>query len=354
KITNGLRHACKYCSFEAKAPGDPNSKVVYDHDIYVRMFAESILYHGYALRMVEHDKIRALHRYLNPNVKDVSRYTITKCVKAEHEKYQKLYALTVHFIDDDWKLHTLLMVMGYRKKVFSITLDNASSNVRMVEKLKRDLHSSSPLPLDGKYFHARCCGHNLNLVVQRGLKLIDSSVTKLREIVKYVDSPDIRLTNFEKAKNDCRLECKGKLMLDISTRWNSTSDMIQRAHEVKDAFDLFVTRERDIADVIYENEWDTIQDICDFLEPCYHMTKLFSGSKYPTANLYLYCIVCIEKLLTESHTDLSDAMRKMAAHMSAISRASASRTARGDVDSYLGLSPVVDYDGFDVLDYWKS
>ncbi|KAL2899070.1 putative AC transposase [Bienertia sinuspersici] len=37
-----------------------------------------------------------------------------------------------------------------------------------------------------------------------------------------------------------------------------------------------------------------------------------------------------------------------------ISRTSTSRTARGDVDSYQGLSHVVDYDGFDVLDYWKS
>ncbi|KAL2901079.1 putative AC transposase [Bienertia sinuspersici] len=26
---------------------------------------------------------------------------------------------------------------------------------------------------------------------------------------------------------------------------------------------------------------------------------------------------------------------------------------KGDVDFYLGLSHVVDYDGFDVLDYWK-
>ncbi|KAL2936733.1 Zinc finger BED domain-containing protein RICESLEEPER 3 [Bienertia sinuspersici] len=35
-------------------------------------------------------------------------------------------------------------------------------------------------------------------------------------------------------------------------------------------------------------------------------------------------------------------------------RTFASRTARGDGDSYMGLSHVVDYDGFDVLDYWKS
>ncbi|KAL2901078.1 Zinc finger BED domain-containing protein RICESLEEPER 2 [Bienertia sinuspersici] len=164
------------------------------------------------------------------------------------------YALTSHFTDDDWKLHSLLLNFrrfppphdGESEKVFSITLDNASSNVRMVEKLKRDLHSSSPLPLDG------------------------NSVTKLRKIVKYVDSSDFRLINFEKAKNDRGLESK---------------------------------------------EWDTIQNICDFLEPFYHIFKLFSCSKYPTSNLYLYCIVCLEKVLTESHTDPSDAVRMMATPM---------------------------------------
>ena len=266
--------ACKYCKFVANAPGNvgttnfkrhtencqgykdfcannPNANGVYDHDTYVRLFAECILYHGYPLSMVEHKKIRELHRYLNSNVKDVSRYMITKCVKGEHEKYKKIifekmkscmsricltcdgwtactsrsyYALTAHFIDNDWKLNSLLLnfrrfppphdgesvytfVKGLLnewdigKKVFSITLDNASSNDRMVEKLRRDLHSSSLITLDGKYFHVRCCAHILNLIVKDGLKLVDSSVCKLRDIVRYVDSSDLRLTNFEKAKN---------------------------------------------------------------------------------------------------------------------------------------------------------
>ncbi|XP_057518393.1 zinc finger BED domain-containing protein RICESLEEPER 3-like [Amaranthus tricolor] len=275
-------------------------------------------------------------------------------------------------------------------------------------------------------------------------KLVDNSVTKLRAVVIYVDSSDFRLTNFEKAKIDKGLQSKGKLVLDVSTRWNSTYDMIHRALEVKDAIDLYLVRERDIdVDIISENEWDTLQDICDFLEPFYEITKLFSGSKYPTANLYLSCIICIEKILTDSHQDPSDAVRKMAApmwemfdkywsdHSMVLSfaflldprfkmtflsdyysmlyvptaveqkvndvlaafvalyecymnttqsapvapspsnlgpprpfqmrklrhdfpRISASRTARGDVDSYLAMSLVVDYDGFDVLEYWKG
>ncbi|KAL2895417.1 Beta-glucosidase 16, partial [Bienertia sinuspersici] len=87
--TKKQKTVCKYCKHEMKAAGHVGttnarrhtekcdayakfvetnlaSNVVYDHDTYVRMFAESIIYHDYALSMVEHIKTRDLHRYLNP------------------------------------------------------------------------------------------------------------------------------------------------------------------------------------------------------------------------------------------------------------------------------------------------
>ncbi|KAL2924175.1 putative AC transposase, partial [Bienertia sinuspersici] len=386
---DGAWAVCKYCKHEMKAAGhvgttnarrhtekcdayakfvetNPASNVVYDHDTYVRMFAESIIYHGYALSMVEHIKTRDLHRYLNPKVKDISRYTITKHVMGEHEKYKKIifdrlhsvssricltcdgwtactsrayFALTAHFIDNDWKLNALILNFrrfppphdgesifqfvksllnewDIEKKVFSITLDNASANDKMVEKLRKDVHSSSPLPLDGKYFHIRCAAHILNLIVQKGLQMIDVSVKKLREVVRFIDSSDVRLSAFDKAILDCgdRTSFRGKLVLDVTTRWNSTYNMIRRALDAKEAIDLFILREREL-EMIFDEEWETIGNICDFLEPFYDITELFSGTQYPTSNSYLACVIHIEKLLYDSHKDPSNAVRKMAKPM---------------------------------------
>ncbi|KAL2931467.1 putative AC transposase [Bienertia sinuspersici] len=352
--TNARRHTEKCDAYVKFVQTNPVSNVVYDHDTYVRMFAESIIYHGYALSMVEHIKTIDLHRYLNPNVKDISRYTITKYVMGEHE---------------------------------------------------------------------RCAAHILDLIVQKGLQMIDASVKKLREVVRFIDSSDARLSAFDKAILDCgdRTSFRRKLVLDVTTRE---------------------------LEMIFDEDWETIGNTCDFLEPFYDITELFSFTQYPTSNSYLACVINIEKLLYDSLKDPSNAVRRMAkpmwekfdkywsehslilsfgllldprykmaclndlysslyvpvaiegkvneihsafvalyecyaknsqAHMVVQHSVSdsgpsnlnylfkakkilknfnphscSSRTAKSDVDSYLNLPFVVDHDGFDILEYWKA
>ncbi|KAL2936791.1 putative AC transposase, partial [Bienertia sinuspersici] len=280
--TNARRHTETCYAYAKFVETNLASNVVYNHDTYVRMFAESIIYHGYALIMVEHIKTKDLHHYLNPKVKDISRYTVTKYVIGEHEKYKKIIfdrlhsvssricltcdgwtvctsraysALTTHFIDNDWKLNALILKFHHfppphdgesifqfvksllnewdiEKKVFSITLDNAVANDKMVEKLRNDVHSSSPLALDGKYFH-----------------------------ISFIDSSDVRLSAFDKAILDCgdRTSFRGKLVLDVTTKWNSTYNMIRRAFDAKEAFDLFILRKREL-EMISDEEWETVEN----------------------------------------------------------------------------------------------
>ncbi|KAL2929119.1 Zinc finger BED domain-containing protein RICESLEEPER 4, partial [Bienertia sinuspersici] len=72
--TDGAWAVCKYCKHDMKAHGHVGTTNARRHtekcDTYVK---------------VEHIKTIYLHRYLNPNVKDISRYTITKYVMGEHE-----------------------------------------------------------------------------------------------------------------------------------------------------------------------------------------------------------------------------------------------------------------------------
>ncbi|CAO2836244.1 unnamed protein product [Amaranthus hypochondriacus] len=174
----------------------------------------------------------------------------------------------------------------------------------MIEKLKTDLHAISPLPCNGKYFHVRCATHVLNLIVQEGLKVIDSSVKKVRNVVRYIDSSDPRLSSFELAIKDSDSNFRGQLMLDFRTRWNSTYSMIHRAIDGKSTISLFIIREKNSRNelkTITTEEWETVELICDFLEPFNSITNLFSGCNYPTSNLFLANIVTIEKMLTDSH-----------------------------------------------------
>ena len=55
-------------------------------------------------------------------------------------------------------------------KVFSITVDNVSSNDITISYIMRRLRSWNSLVLDGEILLMRCCAHIINLIVNEGLK----------------------------------------------------------------------------------------------------------------------------------------------------------------------------------------
>jgi len=72
--------------------------------------------------------------------------------------------------------------------IFTITVDNASSNDTALECLrKRSAHKPGTI-LENQFMHVRCCAHILNLMVSEGLKEVDESIMKVRSVVKYVKS----------------------------------------------------------------------------------------------------------------------------------------------------------------------
>ena len=70
------------------------------------------------------------------------------------------------------------------RKLSSLTVDNCSSNDAIIGILKDRLDIRA-LPLQGKFFHMRCCAHILNLIVKDGLEIIDGSIEKIRDSVAY-------------------------------------------------------------------------------------------------------------------------------------------------------------------------
>ena len=196
-----------------------------------------------------------------------------------------------------------------------MTCDNAGAMDVMVRSLKSDLQSFCPLPLNGEFFQIRCCAHILNLIVQSGMTIINASVLKVRAAVNYIAGSDQRLSMFDNCVVDSQCNFQGKLKIDCPTRWNSTFKMLKRAIDAKKVVQMFCNVCPSIDFSLSDEEWATVEFVCRFLDPFNSITKLFSDSDYPTANLYFPFVLAIEKLLVLGHNHEVHSIRSMASVM---------------------------------------
>ncbi|KAH0639800.1 hypothetical protein KY285_036386 [Solanum tuberosum] len=70
--------------------------------------------------------------------------------------------------------------------VFTITVDNASSNSVTVKEISKQLTNWGTNIMEGQHLHVRCMAHILNLIVQDRLKKVGQSVKRVRQVVKYI------------------------------------------------------------------------------------------------------------------------------------------------------------------------
>ncbi|XP_010253170.1 PREDICTED: zinc finger BED domain-containing protein RICESLEEPER 2-like isoform X2 [Nelumbo nucifera] len=320
-----------------------NSK--FDQDRSQMDLARMIMKHGYPLDMVEHEFFQIFVNNLQPSFRLVSKNTIRndvmKVFSEERDRLYKYfdrlscrislnidmwtsdqnlgyYCLTAHFIDDGWGLkkkiiaftavecphdgNTLYKIVMERllswnldKKICSITVTNASNNDIMVRELRNKLCSQSLLPLDGEVFHVRCIAHTLNLTVQDGLHEISSLLYKIRESAKYVRLTQQKKQNFDNAKSQVKLQHKKEVVVDCSTQWNSTYDMLESALELREAFFQLAETDHDYKYCPSNEEWEMGKVIRDCLKVFYICTKNFSSINFPTASI-LFSDICTIKL----------------------------------------------------------
>jgi hypothetical protein len=254
-----------------------------------------MIVHEYPFNMAEHEVFVEWVKSMRPHFPLQSRVTVRKDIMDYYlAEKDKLYAyfktirsrfsatmdmwtsnqnkgymcVTLHWIDDDeWKIqkriinffhvqgrHTgerlsyivssCLLKWYVEKKMFSLTLDNASANEVAVKDLIVELKKHSPLVCGGLFFHVRCANHILNLVVKDGMRVIASATEKIRAFVVAVKGSPLQWEEFMKCATESWLDTKPSLSVDVSTRWNSTFLMLRDALYYKDAFERLTSIDR--------------------------------------------------------------------------------------------------------------
>ena len=123
--------------------------------------------------------------------------------------------------------------VGIESKIATITVDNASYNDLAVRSLQDMVSLRRTLPLNGQLFHVRCCAHILNLLVQDGVKEIYDIIENVRDSVKYISASESRIKQFSEIAKQLEKPSK-RLILDCTTRWNATYQMLSTALEFRD------------------------------------------------------------------------------------------------------------------------
>ncbi|XP_050290006.1 zinc finger BED domain-containing protein RICESLEEPER 2-like [Quercus robur] len=194
--------------------------------------------------------------------------------------------------------------------IFTLTVDNASSNLTTIKFLQRVTKDWNGTVLGNELMHMRCCAHILNLIVGEGLKEIDASVARVREAVRYVKSSPNRNQTFRNFMERLGMESKSLLCLDVPTRWNSTYLMLETAEKFEKVF-----LRMDFEDDGYSSYFRSKEDSGGLGSPCmsdfqncrafvtflrlfYNVTKKFSDSLYVTSNAFFDEIFVIQESIS--------------------------------------------------------
>lgn len=159
----------------------------------------------------------------------------------------------------------------------------------------------------------RCAAHILNLIVKEGLNKFESGIENVRDNVVFWMSSPKRIEKFEETAR--QLTCTKKLVLDCKTRWNSTYLMLNTVLEYRDLFSRLKQRDSQYTCLPSEEDWEVASELCKRLENFYNVTVLFSGLKYPTANLFLMEIIEIKLSLYEWMTSARQEIKDMSLAM---------------------------------------
>lgn len=278
---------------------------------------------GYhALRMVEEKEFRKLVEMLNPGYTLPTRKTLSEsllpkvyckvmeavknelnkatalCITTDGWKYitnDDYIAITAHFVNPD--THKLSSVM-----IGCINFDESHTSVNISDFLRQKFrewnieNKIGVIVTDnaaniltavrlGGWRSISCFAHTINLVVQDSIIQISETVTKVKLVVEYFrrSQPGAKkLKEIQEQMNISQL----KLKQDISTRWNSTYDMLNRLLRMKDAIIATIAIMRpDLA--LSQDDWTTVQKAIPILSVFYEVTNEISGEEYVSASKYI-------------------------------------------------------------------
>jgi hypothetical protein len=257
-------------------------------------------------------------------LQSVSSIAITSDIWSGNAKEDYL-SVVAHYVSKDWVLekrviglrlietaHTgeniaerVLSVLedyGVANKVFSVTLDNASSNTKAMDRLSSSLSGY----VGTLFLHQRCACHIINLIVKCGLKRLEPYLDSFRTAIVFLNASNQRIAAFKSYCVAMNVRPR-KFGIDVAVRWNSTYLMLKHLVPYKETFGVFMEtnypRKQGEPQLLTNSHWYVAEKLLEFLELFYDATVTLSGVYYPTSPLIMHNILDIVQHLTQYEND---------------------------------------------------
>ena len=213
---------------------------------------------------------------------------------------------TAHYISQEWKLEnkvleTTTLPCSHTGEALGEALDDTATrwNTKRqhgVNCVVTDNASNITLgvKLSGLQPHIGCFAHTINLATKPGLGVhkLDQLVGRVRRVVSYFHRSPQASHVLKEELALLKIEGPKKLVIDVSTRWNSTYDMLQRFALLEPAvMATLMTKEvrKDIKDVytLSEEDVNNLEKAIETLQPLKTITTVLCDATNPTVSLIL-------------------------------------------------------------------
>lgn len=209
---------------------------------------------------------------------------------------------------------SVLEEYGIWNKLLAVTTDNASNMDTMFKKLDKYAEGKDSL-FNSKDLRIRCLAHIINLACKDIINAVSASSTKdlseeqddlsdgsepdedkcagnskqnncflvrLRRSIEKIRGSPQRRSIFRKQCEDMNIKPK-ELLLDVSTRWNSTLAMLCRVQELKEPWRRTIQKIPKLRRYLINiDEWLKVEALMRVLEPFKQATEMLSITHSPT------------------------------------------------------------------------
>ena len=166
------------------------------------------------------------------------------------------------------KLNEMLSYFDIQSKVVSITADGASNNRTAIQLL----NSIRTIQQLSQVNYINCFCHVIHNVITHATESLSPTLVKCHELCRTIRKSG-NLSQRVKCKCiELGLDCQ-KVLLDVSTRWNSLYLMLQRMLVIREALEFICDTQIALAPFsLTVAEWDDVEQTVIFLRPFYEVT----------------------------------------------------------------------------------